>query len=52
MQTAPANFKKTLSGSGEGKVEVLNLKAKPEVVDKLISNHFIYPILFILQLQK
>lgn len=31
--------RKTLSGSGEGKVEVLNLKAKPEVVDKLIKRN-------------
>ena len=31
--------RKTLSGSGEGKVEVLNLKSKPEVVDKLIERN-------------
>ncbi len=34
--------RKTLSGSGEGKVEVLNLKAKPEVVDKLIDRNGFY----------
>lgn len=34
--------RKTLSGSGDGKVEVLNLKAKPEVVDKLIERHGFY----------
>lgn len=34
--------RKTLTGSGDGKVEVLNLKAKPEVVDKLIERHGFY----------
>ena len=34
--------RKTLTGSGDGKVEVLNLKAKPEVVDKLIERNGFY----------
>lgn len=34
--------RRTLIGSGEGKVEVLNLKAKPVVVDKLIERSGFY----------
>ena len=34
--------RKTLTGCGDGKVEVLNLKAKPEVVDKLIERNGFY----------